>query len=145
MYGIDESVTILGYGFIVKNTDGLTGEKLFKKIAKKYKIEVDKSVVEFDNFDLTDLVCEIFGDDSKLYVNQSINDEKKTWFVSINGISFSRYGKSSDYINIDKMKNKISRVDKKQQKSLEKLHNFLEEFYNVTEINTFFYTFMCPI
>ena len=132
MYGIDESVTILGYGFIVKNTDGLTGEKLFKKIAKKYKIEVDKSVVEFDNFDLTDLVCEIFGDDSKLYVNQSINDEKKTWFVSINGISFSRYGKSSDYINFDKMKNKISRVDKKQQKSLEKLHDFLEEIYNVT-------------
>ena len=114
---------------VLKNTENLTGKKLFKTIAKKYKIEVDKSIKEFDNFDLTELVCEIFGDDTKLYINQAIDDEKKTWFVSVNEISFSRYGKSSDYINIDKMKNKISNVE---QKSLEKLHDFLEEIYNVT-------------
>ena len=40
---------------------------------------------------------------------------------------------------------KISNVDKKTAKSLEKLHDFLEETCNVTEINTFFYIFMCSI
>ena len=138
----DSKLTVLGHGFIVKNISELTTIQVVKKLTKKFKKKLPDDIKEYTCFELTELICNIFGDECGIYVNDSLGTPIKTWFISINNVSFAVYGKGNDYIKKDKLLKRVDKIDSHQQKSLEKLHDFFEEFCDVTEIDTYFYTFM---